>query len=361
MTRQRLWFQLLWSAAALMMWTCQVSAATQYVGTCHKPSSVAINDAIKMAAAGDVIKVCPGLYDEQVIISKSLTLEGMAISGQGLVQVVNPAGNSESTISTVTGYSLTPVIWVAAASVNVSNILVGNYATGVLCQSTTPVSNLNVGFYFGNGSSGTLNNVAANIGCGAGVWLENSSDLGGGMVKVENSVIWGDLYGIFAGGGPHQVDTAPLLLATITGNQVEHAQYGIYVADIGGTVSNNSIDCPASPSSIVIVYPYSPSVGVMDAAPDAVVTGNRVTQEVTGIGILVANVIVTSNHILSAGGTEAGIDLHCFLGNVSNNMLQIRGGSNHDASFGITDVPAGFAKVNHFYNTANLQSSGSCQ
>ena len=126
-------------------------------------------------------------------------------------------------------------------------------------------------------------------------------------------------------------------------------------------VSNNSIDSPASPTSVVIVYPYSPSVGVMDAAPDAVVTGNRVTQEVTGIGILTANVIVTSNHILSAGGTEAGIDLHCFLGNVSNNMLQIRGGSNHDASFGITDVPAGFAKVNHFYNTANLQSSGSCQ
>ena len=342
-----------------MMWTCQVSAATQYVGTCHKPSSVAINDAIKMAAAGDVIKVCPGLYDEQVIISKSLTLEGMAISGQGLVQVVNPAGNSESTISTVTGYSLTPVIWVAAASVNVSNILVGNYATGVLCQSTTPVSNLNVGFYFGNGSSGTLNNVAANIGCGAGVWLENSSDLGGGMVKVENSVLWGDLYGIFAGGGPHQVDTAPLLLATITGNQVEHAQDGIYIADIGGTVSNNDVVFQGFPTTPV--YPYSPSVGISDAAPDAVVTGNRITQEVTGIAIVTANVIVTSNHILSAGGTEAGIDLHCFLGNISNNMLQIRGGSNHDASFGITDVPAGFAKVNHFYNTANLQSSGSCQ
>ena len=359
MTRQRLWSRLLWSAAALMMWTCQVSAATQYVGTCHKPSSAAINDAIRIAAAGDIIKVCPGTYEEQVIISKSLTLEGVTASGQGLVRVVNPAGTSESTTSTVTGYSLTPIIWVAAASVNVSNILAGNYSGGVLCQSTTPVSNLGVGFYFGNGSSGTLNNVAANIGCGAGVWLENSSDLGGGMVKVENSVLWGDLYGIFAGGGPHQVDTAPLLLATITGNQVEHAQYGIYIADIGGTVSNNDVVFPGFPTTPV--YPYSPSVGISDAAPDAVVTGNRITQEVTGIAIVTANVIVTSNHILSAGGTEAGIDLHCFLGNVSNNMLQIRGGSNHDASFGITDVPAGFAKVNHFYNTANLQSSGSCQ
>jgi nitrous oxidase accessory protein NosD len=343
-----------------MMWVCQVSAATQYVGTCHKPSSATISDAIKTASAGDVIKVCPGAYVEQVIISKSLTLEGMTISGQGLVQVVNPPGSSQTTTSTVTGYSLTPVIWVAGASVNISNILAGNYVPGVLCQSTTPVSNLSVGFYYGNGSSGTLNNAAANIGCGAGVWLENSSDLGGGMVKVENSVIWGDLYGIFAGGGPHQVDTAPLLFATITGNQVEHAQDGIYIADIGGTVSNNTIDLPAFPTSIVIVYAYAPSVGVADASPDAVVTGNRITQEVTGIDVLVADVFVTSNHIQSSGGTEAGIDLHCFLGNVSNNMLQIRGGSNYDSSFGIADVPAGFTKVNHFYNTTNLQGSGSC-
>jgi nitrous oxidase accessory protein NosD len=350
--------RLTWSAIVLLMYVCPLPAATQYVGTCHKPSSVTINDAVKIAATGDVIKVCPGSYVEQVIISKSLTLEGMTSNGQGLVEVSNPEG-PETTTSTVTGYALTPIIWVVGASVNISNILVGGYFGGDLCENITPVSNIGVGFYYGNGSSGTLNNAASNISCGAGVWLENSSDLGGGTVEVENSVIWGDLYGIFAGGGPHQTGTIPLLRATITGNQVEHAQYGIYIADIGGTVSNNVIAFPGFPTAPV--YPYGPSVGLSDAAPDAVVTGNRITQEITGINILTANVFVTSNHIQSAGATAAGIDLHCFLGNVSNNMLQIRGGSEENyASFGIADVPAGFTLVNHFYNTTNLQSSGSC-
>jgi hypothetical protein len=353
--------QLSWSAVVLMIWVCQVSAATRYVGSCHGSGSYAkINDAVKIAVAGDTIRICPGLYLEQVIISKALTLEGLTLNGQGLVQISNPTdGSVETTPSTVTGYSLTPIIWVVGTSANISNILVGGYSSGGLCDSSTPVYNIGVGFYYGNGSSGTLNNAASNVSCGAGVWLENSSDLGA-AVKVENSVIWGDLYGIFAGGGPHQTGTMPLLRATITGNQVEHGQYGIYIADIGGTVSNNTIDCPAFPTSIVIVYPYSPSVGVMDAAPDAEVTGNRITQEVTGIETLTANVIVTSNRILSNGGTQAGIDLHCFLGNVSNNMLQIRGGEDNDSSFGITDVPAGFTLVNHFYSTTNLQSSRGC-
>jgi nitrous oxidase accessory protein NosD len=350
--------RLTWSAIVLLMYVCPLPAATEYVGTCHSPSSPTINGAIKIAAAGDIVKVCPGSYSEQVIISKSLTLEGLTLNGQGLVEINTP-GNPETTTSTVTGHPLTPIIWVVGASVNISNILVGGYSGGEPCENITPVYNIGVGFYYGNGSSGTLNNAASNISCGAGVWLENSSELGGGTVMVENSVIWGDIFGIFAGGGPHQTGTMPLLRATISGNQVEHAQYGIYIADIGGTVSNNVIVFPGFATAPV--YPYSPSVGVSDAAPDAVVTGNRITEEITGIDILTANAIVTSNHIQSVGATAAGIDLHCFLGNVSNNMLQIRGGSvDNDSSFGIADVPAGFALVNHFYNTTNLRSSGGC-
>lgn len=45
--------QLSWSAVVLMMWVCQVSATTRYVGSCGGAGwSVTINDAIKIAAAG---------------------------------------------------------------------------------------------------------------------------------------------------------------------------------------------------------------------------------------------------------------------------------------------------------------------
>ncbi len=342
---------LLWSAVVLMMWVCQASAATRYVGSCGGPGwSTTINDAIKIAAAGDVIKICPGTYKEQLIISKSLTLEGITMGFESLVQIDLLDQAPETTTSTVTGNTLVPVIWVVGASVNISNILAGDYTVGDYCSEKTSI--YNVGFYYGNGSSGTLNNAASNIHCGAGVWLENSSDLGGGTVKVENSVIWGDFFGIFAAGGPHQTGTMPLLRATITGNQIEHYQYGIYLGDIAGTVSNNVIVYPGGANTVV----FSPNAGVSDAAPDAVVTTNRLVHEGTGIDILAANATVTSNHIQSDGAT-AGINMHCFPGNVSNNTLQIRGSAaGYDGSFGIVNVPAGFAMVNHFYNTWVMES-----
>ncbi len=345
--RHKLW----WSAVVLMIWVCQVSAATHYVG-CSGPGVYAtINAAIKVANAGDTIKVCPGSYREQVIISKSLTLEGMP--GQGLVWVNLLGGGAETTTSTVTGNELVPVIWVVGATVNISNILAGNYYSGYSCEEQTSI--YTVGFYYGNGSSGTLNNAAANIGCGAGVWLENSSDVGG-TVKVENSVIFGDYFGIFAGGGPHQTGTAPLLRATITGNRVEHYQDGIYLWDIGGTVSNNGIDYLKENTAI----PYSPSVGVSYAAPDAVVTGNRIKDEVTGIDMLIANETITSNHIQSDGSTKAGIDMHCLAGKVTNNTLQIRGSNvETNTSVGINGAPANFETTNHFYATA-YSGPGTC-
>lgn len=57
----------------LVCTTYQLAASTQYVGTCGKPNSPTINEAISVVSPGSTVKICPGSYSEQVIISKPLT------------------------------------------------------------------------------------------------------------------------------------------------------------------------------------------------------------------------------------------------------------------------------------------------
>src|SRR5690349_12944340 len=49
-----------------------------------------IADALKVAAAGDEIDICPGLYTDQLVITKPLTLRGIEANGQNLT-LIQPA------------------------------------------------------------------------------------------------------------------------------------------------------------------------------------------------------------------------------------------------------------------------------
>ena len=49
-----------------------------------------INAALAVAEAGDEIDVCPGLYSEQVVLTKVLTLRGMPVGSQKAV-IMPPA------------------------------------------------------------------------------------------------------------------------------------------------------------------------------------------------------------------------------------------------------------------------------
>jgi len=339
-----------WSSVLVIVCVCRVSAATHYVGTCGTPNFPTINAAIKVAAPGDTVKICPGYYPEQVIISKPLTLTGVSANNHGLV-VISPA-SGVTTTSTVTGTLLAPLVWVTSGSVNISNVEVGGPFVSP-CPTVTPTP-LNVGFYYADGSSGSLNSVASNIYCGAGIWLENASDTGG-AVTVQNSVVAADLYGIVAAGGPHVTGTIPLLRPTITGNQIDHYFQGINLYDVGGTVTGNGVD-PLG------MFGANLSVGISDVAPDALVTNNKIMHESTGIDVLVPGATVTSNRIQSDSDfTRSGIDLHCFLSNVSKNNLYIgEGPTGKNHPVGINNVPAGFTKTNFFHDTQQLTSRGSC-
>jgi hypothetical protein len=329
------------------------AAATHFVGTCGNPQSVTIMGAVSVAAPGDTIKICPGVYREQVIISKSLTLMGVNVGNAGLVEIT-PSASPQTTTSTVNGTALLPTMWVSDATVNISNVVLGGSTLFQRCQQSNP-SLLNVGVYYTGGSSGTLNNVISRSQCGAAVWLENSSNTGGSFT-VENSIFTSDFYGIFAAGGTHQIGTMPLLRATITNNDINHYFHGIYMDDIGGTVSNNIVT-----GMTVNIQ----SVGISDSAPDALVTNNKILNDQTGIEALVAGVNITSNRIDGALGDIAttGINLHCFSANVTGNTIFAFGGSTSSLSqgTGINNAPPDFAGTNTFHDTNLLLRTGGCQ
>ncbi len=77
--------------SALLVATVPALAATVVVGTCM-PSKITYNslaEAVQGAPAGTTIQVCPGIYAEQIIINKSLTLKGLT-SGNGANPVIMP-------------------------------------------------------------------------------------------------------------------------------------------------------------------------------------------------------------------------------------------------------------------------------
>ena len=68
-------------------------ATTVVVGTCM-PKLVgydSIADAVEGAPVGSVIEICPGVHEEQVVISKSLTLKGITVGNSGYPVLTPPA------------------------------------------------------------------------------------------------------------------------------------------------------------------------------------------------------------------------------------------------------------------------------
>jgi hypothetical protein len=203
-----------------------------------------ISQAVSSVPAGSLIFICPGTYAEQVVITKKLTLEGVAgngsvgtaASGSNNPVIVSPAGgvvvNSNDLYGYPSGEPTAAQILVQTPSnalatpivVNISNITVDGSNNGLNSCATDLV-----GIYYQN-ASGTLNHVTtryqelpqADFGCQDGLAIYAQSGYGTGgsaVVSIENSSVHDyDKNGITADGSG--------TVATITGN---------YVVGIGAT------------------------------------------------------------------------------------------------------------------------------
>ncbi len=137
--------------------------------------------------------------------------------------------------------------------------------------------------------------------------------------------------------------------------------FGVYLSDVGGTVSGNSIW--GRKYSFSFYFPPTlyarDTFGIYDNAPGLTVSGNNIMfpdygfQEplnTYGVLILADQAIVKSNKI---GGTWYGIDMACHNATVSGNTISL-------SVNGLGLVPSGFTGANTFYNTGVNSSHGSC-
>ena len=110
-------------------------AATLTVGKpntpCPNAKYTTIADAIKAAASGDVIEICPALYPEQLAIDKPLILRGITVQGINRV-LIQPS-------PVVAAGSAAAVITVAnTTNVAIENLAIdagNNKVTGLRCRS----------------------------------------------------------------------------------------------------------------------------------------------------------------------------------------------------------------------------------
>jgi hypothetical protein len=119
--------------AILFLWVCTTPTwgSTWVVGAPNTPCPGAnfstIGSAVNVALAGDTIEVCPATYPEQVVITKPLTLVGIAWNGVGraVIQPTTLTANSFGFIAVVT-VANTGDVTISNMAIDASN----NTATG---------------------------------------------------------------------------------------------------------------------------------------------------------------------------------------------------------------------------------------
>ena len=112
-----------------------------------------IQGAVDAATAGDVIQVCPGTYDEQVVIAKPLTLVGIAVGGKkaAVGAALNMIANTDFNGSP----QASAILVKDTSGVNINNITVDGINNGIVWRSTPPFID---GIFFRN-AAGTVQSV----------------------------------------------------------------------------------------------------------------------------------------------------------------------------------------------------------
>lgn len=296
------------------------NAATLYVsntGSCggNPIYSPTIQAAVNASVLNGVVKVCPGIYQEQVTINKSLTLEGFTVGTGNQAVITAPNGLSpyfgflNMTTSLTSSNQIAAQILVQdAAKVNISDVVVDGSTNNIsTCKPEL------IGIYYQN-SSGVINHVVtrhqdgAFSGCesGYGIFAQSGDDVafpagGTSVVAVDNSNV-------------HDFD-----FAGITGNEA-----GTKLTVLGNLVRGTILPLPTrgcqnagqtySPTNTPDLSCGSPQIGIqIGFQATGAITGNTVidllwpdtNSEASGMQAYDASgITMSTNHV---GSTQYGI------------------------------------------------------
>lgn len=384
--------------------------ATIYAGGCGTPNQPTIQLAVNAVAVGGTVKVCPGTYPEQVLITRNVTLTGVAVGNADAAVITSP---STGVVANTSDLYQPPSFPVAAQilvqnakAVNISNITVDG-SGNQLNSCATDIR----GIYYQN-ASGTISEVATRnqvlaaglTGCqaGQGIFVQSSYSGPGyntasANVTIKNSSIHNFQKNGITIDGPKANGTVTFNSITGQGPTTGAAENGVQISDgAAGCVTDNAIvdniwapdvfgDTGDAAAGILIygsehilvqnnivgttqfgivtvtdpVYGSS-AVNPQGLGDHATITSNVVinTQLYDAIDICSNDNSITGNTVFNAAESGIHLDSTCGstgLGNtVSNNTV-------NESCAGIlygTGSPSGLAAHNSFFNVVSVVSAG---
>ena len=334
------------------------STVTYVVGLCEPKHFTTIQDALNASPSPNVIKICPGTYNEQIVIGYSVTLEGISSGNSVAATIAPPSGGLVVNATNDLGRPVAAQVFVqSSGQVNLTNLIVEGHGNEVTA------TNVDVVGVFYLGSPGILNHVTIQDqngnGNGVGIWLQGGIPVP--YVTVENSYIEEfDNAGIVA----ETNSSLSELSATITGNYVDamftsHSNGIDLVSGLTASVSGNvitgafeGIAADGGHSSISKNTIDSVGVGI-DIETDGVsVTSNTIYNILGGYGIgIVANSAVAPVTGNTVAQSPIGIYLECVAGaNVHSNTVL-------DTVLGLLGV-SGAVGANSYYNVGTINDGG---
>lgn len=295
---------------------------------CPATNITKIQDAVDMAGYGDVIRVCPGIYDEQVTIGKSVHIAG----DNGAT--IQPAGMTANATNLVTGDPIAAVFLIQnAREVVLTDLIVDGSGNGI----TACLPKL-MGVVFQNATGKLTHAVVRNIklggdegGCQSGVAVFAQSLAPGATdLKIDgNSIHDYQKNGIVVNGTGTQV-LVQQNVVTGSGPNPLIAQNGIQFADgaagdVRGNIAGNHVyspcasleDCAAVSTDVLILDCNNVAVvrNVLGSSQSAIfyqgnggsINNNRISSTLVfdGIQVVGDNNTTVINDIVNS--QEAGI------------------------------------------------------
>jgi nitrous oxidase accessory protein NosD len=311
---------------------------------CPTAKYTSIQAAIDASSPGDIINVCPGVYDEQIVISKPVTVNGVTVNSLGIARL------QPSVLVATGGGSDIAVVQVLNTD-NVHLLNLGVDASRNTVSDCTPTLSA---VHFLN-SSGEIRNDSITgakltspgacptlLGNGYGVLLE-STGAGSHSVLVQgNSIHDYSKEGVRAIGND--------LTATVAGNVItglgpaggSFFQFGVFMLNgAAGLIKGNQItegDC-GTLNQIDCISARSEGVVLRAVGDGTVVDQNVITRAQSGIFINNANKARITNNIIGEISALDAIDAQ----GMSNSLLRNNSISNAtplgNQSCGIVEFP----------------------
>lgn len=271
---------------------------------CPGTDFTTIQAAVNASSPGTLIQVCPGNYQEQVVINKRLTIVGVHFQNENQA-IIKPAPAAPNTTSLFSGAAIAAIVLVnQTSSVILDNLTIDGSTNGV----NGCVGSALVGVFFRN-ASGTAENLAVKniraVGDGScqnnfGIFAQSGNN-GRSRVKVINSSVHdyekAGIVGNEVGTEVTLIGNAVTGLGPIASNVQNGIQVGFgakgYVA--GNTVLNhintnctNPQNCVSSAAGNIIIVEVNDAqvflnsssksqAGIFILGDRAEVSGNTVT------------------------------------------------------------------------------------